>query len=32
MAEVRAAADKIEKLIPADYYPFPNYEALLFTL
>ncbi len=31
MAEVRAAADKIEGLIPADYYPFPNYESLLFT-
>jgi len=30
MGEVRKLADKLETLIPRDYYPFPTYEELLF--
>ena len=30
MGEVRKFADKLETLIPRDYYPFPAYEELLF--
>ena len=30
MGVVRSLADKLEGLIPADYYPFPTYQDLLF--
>ena len=32
MGAVRTLADKLETLLPSDYYPFPNYQDLLFTL
>lgn len=30
MNQIRAAADELETILPADYYPFPTYHDLLF--
>ena len=30
MVEVRKAVDALERVLPADFYPYPTYEDLLF--